>query len=73
MVTQLGREVEGRVIEPLPSGMFRVELEDGHRVQAHVASKMRLHFVQILPGDRVALEVSPYDSSRARITRRIER
>jgi translation initiation factor IF-1 len=60
-------EVEGRVIEPLPNAMFRVELENGHRVLAHVSGKMRMHFIKILPGDRVTLELSPYDLTRGRI------
>lgn len=67
------RDVTGRVVEALPNGMFRVELDNGDRVVAHVASKMRLHFVQILPGDAVSVELSPYDRSRAKVTRRIER
>ena len=60
-------EVEGRVIEPLPNAMFRVELENGHRVLAHVSGKMRMHFIKILPGDQVTLELSPYDLTRGRI------
>ncbi|HOK05946.1 MAG TPA: translation initiation factor IF-1 [Syntrophales bacterium] len=60
-------EVEGRVIEPLPNAMFRVELENGHRVLAHISGKMRMHFIKILPGDRVTLELSPYDLTRGRI------
>ncbi|MDI3298978.1 MAG: translation initiation factor IF-1 [Bacillota bacterium] len=63
-------EVEGRVIEPLPNGMFRVELDNGHRVLAHVSGKIRMHFIRILPGDRVTLELSPYDLTRGRITYR---
>ncbi|GMV39235.1 MAG: hypothetical protein AMXMBFR64_09510 [Myxococcales bacterium] len=73
MAPELGREALGRVVEALPSGVYKVDLDDGRSVYAHVASTMRLHFVQILPGDRVALEVSPYDTSRARIIRRIAR
>lgn len=61
-------EVEGRVIEPLPNAMFRVELDNGHKVLAHISGKMRMHFIKILPGDKVTVEVSPYDLSRARIT-----
>jgi translation initiation factor IF-1 len=57
-------------IEPLPNAMFRVELDNGHRVLAHVAGKMRMHFVRILPGDRVKLELSPYDLTRGRIVYR---
>lgn len=63
-------EVEGRVVEPLPNAMFRVELENGHRVLAHVSGKIRMHFIRILPGDRVKMELSPYDLSRGRITYR---
>jgi translation initiation factor IF-1 len=59
--------VEGRVIEPLPNAMFRVELENGHRVLAHISGKMRMHFIKILPGDRVTVELSPYDLTRGRI------
>ena len=61
-------EVEGRVIEPLPNAMFRVELENGHRVLAHISGKMRMHFIKILPGDKVTVELSPYDLTRGRIT-----
>ena len=57
-------EVEGRVIEPLPNAMFRVELENGHRVLAHISGKMRMHFIKILPGDKVTVELSPYDLTR---------
>jgi len=60
-------EVEGRVIEPLPNAMFRVELENGHRVLAHISGKMRMHFIKILPGDKVKVELSPYDLTRGRI------
>ena len=60
-------EVEGRVIEPLPNAMFRVELENGHRVLAHISGKMRMHFIKILPGDKVTVELSPYDLSKGRI------
>jgi translation initiation factor IF-1 len=63
-------EVEGKVIEPLPNAMFRVELENGHRVLAHISGKMRLHFIKILPGDMVTVELSPYDLSRGRIVYR---
>jgi translation initiation factor IF-1 len=59
--------VEGTVVEPLPNAMFRVELANGHRVLAHVSGKMRMHFIKILPGDKVTLELSPYDLSRGRI------
>ncbi len=60
--------VDGRVVELLPNTMFRVELQSGHRVLAHISGKMRLHFIRILPGDKVVLEMSPYDLSKARIT-----
>ena len=63
-------QVEGYVIEPLPNAMFRVEIENGHRVLAHISGKMRKHFIRILPGDKVAVELSPYDLTRGRITYR---
>lgn len=63
-------EVEGTVIEPLPNAMFRVELDNGHRVLAHISGKMRMHYIKILPGDRVTVELSPYDLKRGRITYR---
>lgn len=63
-------EVEGTVVEPLPNAMFRVELENGHKVLAHVSGKMRMHFIRILPGDKVTVQLSPYDLSRGRITYR---
>ena len=59
--------VEGTVVESLPNASFRVELENGHRVLAHVSGKMRMHFIKILPGDKVTIELSPYDLSRGRI------
>ena len=65
-------EVEGTVIEALPNAMFRVELENEHRVLAHVSGKMRMHFIRILPGDKVTVELSPYDLSRGRITYRFK-
>ena len=64
-------EVEGTVIEPLPNTMFRVELANGHRVLAHISGKMRMHYIRILRGDRVLVELSPYDLSRGRITYRL--
>ncbi|OGX39405.1 MAG: translation initiation factor IF-1 [Omnitrophica WOR_2 bacterium RIFCSPHIGHO2_02_FULL_68_15] len=64
-------EVEGVVAEALPNAMFRVELENGHKVLAHVSGKMRMHFIRILPGDAVKVELSPYDLARGRITFRI--
>jgi len=63
-------EVEGTVIEPLPNAMFRVELENGHKVLAHISGKMRMHFIRILPGDKVTVQLSPYDLTRGRITYR---
>ena len=63
-------EVEGTVVEPLPNAMFRVELENGHKVLAHISGKMRMNFIRILPGDRVTVELSPYDLTRGRITYR---
>jgi len=63
-------EVEGRVVEPLPNAMFRVELENGHRVLAHISGKMRQHYIRILPEDKVVVELSPYDLSRGRIVYR---
>ena len=62
--------LEGTVIEPLPNAMFRVELENGHKVLAHISGKMRMHYIRILPGDRVQVELTPYDLSRGRITYR---
>ncbi len=62
--------VEGTVVEPLPNAMFRVELDNGHRVLAHVSGKMRKFFIRIIPGDRVTVELSPYDLTRGRITYR---
>ncbi|HON77136.1 MAG TPA: translation initiation factor IF-1 [Spirochaetota bacterium] len=63
-------EVEGIVVEPLPNAMFRVKLENGHMVLAHISGKMRMHYIRILPGDKVTVELSPYDLSRGRITYR---
>lgn len=60
-------EVEGTVVEPLPNAMFRVELKNGHKVLAHISGKMRMHFIRILPGDKVTVELSPYDLTRGRI------
>ncbi|MBN2071530.1 MAG: translation initiation factor IF-1 [Candidatus Krumholzibacteriota bacterium] len=70
MAKQKGIPVEGTVVEALPNAIFRVELENKHLVLAHVSGKMRMHFIRILPGDRVALELSPYDLGRGRITYR---
>ncbi|VAW35192.1 Translation initiation factor 1 [hydrothermal vent metagenome] len=61
-------EVEGTIIEPLPNAMFRVELDNGHKVLAHISGKMRMHYIKILPGDRVTVELSPYDLTRGRVT-----
>ena len=63
-------EVEGTILEPLPNAMFRVELENGHKVLAHISGKMRMHFIRILSGDKVKVQVSPYDLTRGRITYR---
>ena len=62
--------LEGTVLEPLPNAMFRVELENGHNVLAHISGKMRMHYIRILPGDRVQVELTPYDLQRGRITYR---
>ncbi len=65
-------QVEGKVIEPLPNAMFRVELDNGHKILAHVSGKMRMHFIRILPGDKVTVELSPYDLNRGRVTYRLK-
>ncbi len=65
-------EVEGTVVEPLPNAMFRVELANGHKVLAHISGKIRMHYIKILPGDKVLIELSPYDLSRGRITYRFK-
>ncbi|MBN1818673.1 MAG: translation initiation factor IF-1 [Sedimentisphaerales bacterium] len=62
--------VEGTVLDALPNAMFRVELESGHQILAHVSGKMRMHFIRILPGDKVTVEMSPYDLTRGRIVLR---
>ena len=62
--------LEGTVVEPLPNAMFRVELENGHKVLAHISGKMRMHYIRILPGDRVQVELTPYDHTPGRITNR---
>ncbi len=62
--------MEGTVLEPLPNAMFRVELENGHNVLAHISGKIRMHYIRILPGDRVQVELTPYDLQRGRITYR---
>lgn len=61
-------EVEGTVIEALPNAMFQVELENGHKILAHISGKLRMHFIKILPGDKVTVEISPYDLNKGRIT-----
>jgi translation initiation factor IF-1 len=63
-------EVEGTVLEALPNAMFRLEIEGGHKVLAHISGKMRMHYIKILPGDKVRVELSPYDLTRGRITYR---
>lgn len=65
-------EVEGTVVEALPNAMFQVELENGHRVLAHLSGKLRMNFIRILPGDKVTVELSPYDLTRGRITWRLK-
>jgi translation initiation factor IF-1 len=67
MAKETGIQVEGTVIEPLPNASVRVELENGHRVLAHISGKMRMNFIKLLPGDKVTVELSPYDLSRGRI------
>ena len=64
-------EVEGIVVESLPNAMFRVELPNGHKVLAHISGKLRVHYIKIVPGDKVLIELSPYDLSRGRITYRL--
>ena len=61
-------EVEGKFLEALPNAMFKVELENGHKILAHISGKLRMHFIKILPGDKVTVEISPYDLSKGRIT-----
>ncbi len=70
MAKEEGIQVEGTVVEALPNATFRVELENGHRLLAHISGKMRMHFIKILPGDKVTVEMSPYDLTRGRITYR---
>lgn len=67
MTKEKGIEVEGTVTETLPNATFRVELQNGHKILAHVSGKIRMHFIKILPGDRVLVELSPYDLTRGRI------
>ncbi|MCW3076665.1 MAG: infA [Bacteroidetes bacterium] len=68
MAKQSNIEIDGTIIEALSNAMFRVELENGHVVTAHISGKMRMHYIKILPGDKVRLEMSPYDLSKARIS-----
>jgi len=70
MAKEQAIKVDGTILETLPNATFRVELENGHKVLAHVSGKMRMHFIKILPGDKVTVELSPYDLSRGRITYR---
>ena len=70
MVKEANIEIDGEITETLPNAMFRVKLENGHMVLAHVSGKMRMHYIKILPGDTVKLELSPYDLTRGRITYR---
>ncbi|OGW53099.1 MAG: translation initiation factor IF-1 [Nitrospirae bacterium RBG_19FT_COMBO_55_12] len=65
-------EIQGTVLETLPNAMFRVEMENGHKILAHISGKMRMHFIKILPGDKVTVELSPYDLTRGRITYRFK-
>ena len=65
-------EMEGKVIEALPNAMFQVELPNGHRIMAHISGKMRMNFIRILPGDKVTIELTPYDLTRGRITYRFK-
>jgi translation initiation factor IF-1 len=65
-------EVQGTVLETLPNAMFRVEIETGHKILAHKSGKMRMHFIKILPGDKVTVELTPYDLTRGRITYRFK-
>ncbi|WP_413626998.1 translation initiation factor IF-1 [Fructilactobacillus vespulae] len=65
-------EVEGKITETLPNAMFKVELENGHNILAHVSGKIRMHYIKILPGDRVTVEMSPYDLTKGRITYRFK-
>ena len=70
MAKQGSIEQEGTILEALPNAMFRVELDNGHTVTAHISGKMRMHYIRILPGDKVKMEMSPYDLTKARITYR---
>ncbi len=66
-------ETEGKILETLPNAMFRVELQNGHKVLAHISGKIRMHYIKIIPGDKVKIELSPYDLTRGRITYRFGR
>jgi translation initiation factor IF-1 len=72
MAKEKAIEVEGKIVETLPNAMFRVELDNGMKVLAHISGKMRMHYIRILPGDRVLVELSPYDLTRGRITYRFK-
>ncbi|HAD80903.1 MAG: translation initiation factor IF-1 [Candidatus Edwardsbacteria bacterium RIFOXYD12_FULL_50_11] len=72
MAKQEGIQVEGTVVENLPNATFRVELPNGHKILAHISGKMRMHFIKILPGDKVTVELSPYDLTRGRIVYRFK-
>ena len=72
MVKKQSIEVEGTVVESLPNAMFRVELPNGHKILAHISGKIRLHYIKVLPGDKVLVDLSPYDLSRGRITYRLK-
>lgn len=72
MTKKTSIEVEGKVVEALPNAMFRVELANGHKVLAHISGKIRMHYIKILPGDKVLVELSPYDLTRGRITYRLK-
>jgi len=67
MAKEAAIKIDGTIVETLPNATFRVELENGHKVLAHISGKMRMHFIKILPGDKVTMELSPYDLSRGRI------
>lgn len=70
MAKEENLEMQGKVLEALPNAMFRVELENGHKILAHISGKMRMHYIRILPGDRVTVEISPYDLTKGRIVYR---
>ena len=72
MAKQPSREIDGTIIEALSNAMFRVRLENGHIITAHISGKMRMHYIKILPGDKVKVEMSPYDLTKGRITFRFK-